>query len=385
MSRNASLALAALCVLLCATGLSLLLTALVRRWATRIGFVDRPNLQKFHQGATPYGGGIAIFCAFWGTLGLGVLAAWLLQQTQPAWLPASLGQHLPGLMSRLPQLGALFLGGLVLFGVGLWDDTHALGPLPKLSAEVLVGLGLAACGIRATLLVDSLVYSYALTVLWIVVVTNAINLLDNMDGLSAGVAASACGIFLLVSIQSGQLLITASLLALLGALLGYLRYNFPPASIFMGDAGSLTIGYLLSTLTILATYYQRSHVYAVILPLLVMAVPLFDTTSVILLRLRLGKPIYVGDTNHFSHRLVRMGMSTRRAVLTMYLLTFCSGLGATLLYQVSELGAVLIMIQTLLILILVGILEHESRVGRERTDDGKAREEEKEAAGGERS
>jgi len=382
MLKDAYLAAAGLCVLVCATGLSILLTGLVRRWAVRVGFVDRPNHQKFHEGATPYGGGIAIFCAFWGTLGLGVLAALWLHHSGAAWLPASAGQHLPGLLSRLPQLGALFLGGLVLFAMGLWDDRHGLGPLPKLAVEIAVGIGIAACGVRATLFVDSLLYSYALTVGWLVVVTNAINLLDNMDGLSAGVAASACSIFLLVALQSGQLFITAGLLALLGALLGYLRYNFPPASIFMGDAGSLTIGYLLSTLTILATYYQRGHVYAVILPLLVMAVPLFDTTSVILLRIRLGKPIYIGDTNHFSHRLVRMGMSTRRAVLVMYLMTFCSGLGATLLYQVSELGAVLIMLQTLLILVLIGILEHESRVGRERTDDGQARQEEEAEGGG---
>lgn len=373
-----------LAVLGCAVAISWVATGLVRRWALRVGFVDRPNVQKFHEGATPYGGGIAIFVAFWGTLGLGLLGGWVLLKLDPSWLGQTQASWLRGIALRLPQLGAILGGGVVLLALGLIDDRKGLGPLPKLAVEILVAVGVAACGVRATLFVESQLYGYVVTVGWIIVVINAINLLDNMDGLSAGVAACATTIFLLVAVQSGQVFITAALLALLGALLGYLRYNFPPASIFMGDAGSISIGYLLSTLTIVATYYQKGQVYAVILPLLVLAVPLFDTTSVVLLRIRLGKPIYVGDTNHFSHRLVRMGMSVRRAVLTMYLLTFCSGLGAVLLYQVTELGALLILTQTVLILVLVGLLEHESRTGRERTngaDEQAGQEEEAQAPG----
>lgn len=348
--------------------LSLLLVPLVRAWARRIGFVDNPGERKFHSEATAYGGGIAIFAALWLTVGGGLLLAWLGERLP--WLPPELAPHLPGMVARLDKLGLLFAGSLVLFVTGLIDDMRGLGPGLKLVIQLLVATGVAVGGVRVTLFIDSPALHVVLTVCWIVAISNAINLLDNMDGLAAGVSAIAGVAFCAVALQLGQLFIALFLMALVGALLGFLRYNFNPASVFMGDAGSLVIGFLLAATTVQATYYVPGRAHALVLPLVVMAIPLFDTVSVILLRIRLGKPIYIGDTNHVSHRLVRMGMSPRRAVLVIYLMSVCTGIGANLLPQVEAAGAVLVLAQLIGLLLLVAILERESRLEREQRESG---------------
>src|SRR5439155_4007557 len=168
--------------------------------------------------------------------------------------------------------------------------------------------------------------SVVVTICWIVAITNAFNFLDNMDGLSAGVAAVATTAFLITALSIGQWFVAASLALLLGALLGFLCFNFPPARIFMGDSGSLVIGFLLGVLTVRTTFLPPEKQwaagwYAVFAPVIVLAVPLYDLAVVSLIRLMRGKSPFVGDTNHFSHRLVARGMSRRTAVLCLYLIT----------------------------------------------------------------
>src|SRR5262249_27379499 len=159
------------------------------------------------------------------------------------------------------------------------------------------------------------------------------NLLDHMDGLSGGVAFLSGAAFLVVAIQTGQTLIAAMLVPLLAACLGFLCFNFPPAKIFLGDAGSLFVGFWLSCLTISFTFYEsRYPFYTSLVPLAVLAVPLFDTAVVVLIRLFNHKPIFEGDTNHLAHRLTALGMSRKGAVLTVYALTLTAGFSAVLLY-----------------------------------------------------
>ena len=183
------------------------------------------------------------------------------------------------------------------------------------------------------------VLSVAVSVLWIAAITNAFNFLDNMDGLSAGVAAVCTAAFLVAAVSIGQWFVAAALAMLLGALLGFLCFNFAPASIFMGDSGSLLIGLVLGVLTIRTTYLPAGEDlgagwYAVFAPVIVLAVPLYDLVVVSTIRIMQGKSPFVGDTNHFSHRLVARGMSKRTAVLCLYLITAATAVAATILPHV---------------------------------------------------
>jgi UDP-GlcNAc:undecaprenyl-phosphate GlcNAc-1-phosphate transferase len=159
---------------------------------------------------------------------------------------------------------------------------------------------------------------------------------------------------------SGQVLVGGLALVFVGTLLGFLVFNFPPAKIFMGDAGSLVVGFFVALLTLRTTYYheaQPGRLYPIFMPLVVMAVPLYDFISVTLLRMTQGKSPFLGDTQHFSHRLKKRGLTDTQTVLTLYLATLCTALGATFLYQVNLVGAILIFAQTFMILAIIAILE----------------------------
>ena len=189
---------------------------------------------------------------------------------------------------------------------------------------------------------------------------NAFNFLDNMDGASAGVALIATTALMAAAMRSGQVFVSAMGLVFIGALLGFLVFNFPPAKIFMGDCGSMVVGFFVALLTLRTTYYNAeagTKLYAVFMPAVVMAVPLYDFISVTFLRLKQGKSPFIGDTQHFSHRLKRRGLSDRQVALTLYLATLCTGLGAVLLQRADWVGAILIAAQTVMILCVVGILE----------------------------
>jgi UDP-GlcNAc:undecaprenyl-phosphate/decaprenyl-phosphate GlcNAc-1-phosphate transferase len=254
--------------------------------------------------------------------------------------------------------------------MGLIDDRKALGPYMKLVVQLAVTVALVVPfrQLWSLTAVDERlgaggVLSVTISVLWITAITNAFNFLDNMDGLSAGVAAVCTAAFLTTAILIQQWFVAASLALLLGALVGFLCFNFNPASIFMGDSGSLVIGLVLGVLTIRTTYLPREKDwgagwYSVFAPVIVLAVPLYDLVVVSTIRILRGKSPFVGDTNHFSHRLVARGMSKRTAVLCIYLVTASTAVAAIVLPHVqSRFVAVLIFVQTLLILGVVGLLE----------------------------
>jgi len=350
--------------------LSLVFTPVVRRSAVRVGFLDRPDLdRKTHSHPTPYGGGIAIFLATVVPLAAAVAAAvWCRGYGRPAWFPANVytavAVHLPGIAAKLPQLAAVIVGGTVLVLMGLVDDRRRLGPFVKLAVQLAVAIALALAGVRVTAFLQSDLLGGVLSVLWIVGITNAFNFLDNMDGLSAGVAFIVAAAFLAAALASNQLFIAAALAPLLGAVGGFLPWNLAPARIFMGDAGSLFLGYWLSVLSVLFTFYEGPSVSfrPFALPLIIFAVPIYDAVTVTIIRLREGRSPFSGDRRHLSHRLVELGLSNRLAVGAIHLLTFGIALAGVMLYLVKgPFGEAVALVQTLALLALVVVLERAIR------------------------
>jgi UDP-GlcNAc:undecaprenyl-phosphate GlcNAc-1-phosphate transferase len=328
--------------------------------------IARPVRERYHRTVIPLGGGIAIF----GTISITILAAIVTVRFLAApghldWLGSAITMHTEGFMSKIRQLVIVLVVAFLLFALGLWDDKGHLNPFFKLGVQFAAAVTAAFfADIRFELFIESEITASLLSALWIVLIINAFNFLDNMDGASAGIAVIICCILLTAAVLSGQVFVSSLAFVFIGTLCGFLVFNFPPAKIFMGDAGSLVVGFFVSLLTVRTTYYhqaQSGQWYAVFMPLLVTAVPLYDFISVTLLRMSQGRSPFIGDTQHFSHRLKRRGLSDTQTVLTLYLATLCTGLGAIFLYQVNLAGAILIIVQTVLILSIVAILETTSK------------------------
>ena len=338
-------------------------TAIVRRVALRRQFVDHPGGHKSHTEPVALGGGIPITLALVSPIVLGFIFLRVVCEggEAPAWIPEALRVHLPGLLSRAAPAFGIAAGAVVLHVLGLIDDARHLGPWVKLIVQFAVA-GLLVFGFDVRMLtVLGFVPSSVVTILWIVLITNAFNFLDNMDGLSAGVAAITAAIFALAAIRVEQIFVPTLAFLVVGVMLGYLWHNFPPARIFMGDAGSLVIGYFMAVLTILTTYWetgaQQELSPRIMIPLIVLAVPLYDTASVVLIRLRQGISPFRGDQRHFSHRLVQRGMSPRNAVLTIYLATAATSLGAIMLPKSSWAAASFVILQCVCVVLMIAILE----------------------------
>ncbi len=281
-------------------------TPIVRRVALRMGVMDQPAARKIHASPVPLMGGVAIYGAF--------IAAILLF----------------GNRYRLNELISILVGASLMSFLGVWDDRRSLSPLLKLAGQFLAASILVFTGVRVgTFPWEAL--NIVLTLGWVVVITNAMNLLDNMDGLSGGVAAAAAIYFLLLALMNGQVLVGALSAALVGASLGFLVYNFNPARIFMGDAGALFIGFVLAAVGIKLRFPDGLQIVTWMVPVLILGLPLFDTTLVIISRLRRGlNPLTTPGRDHVSHRLVAMGYTRREAVLICYLI--CAGLGVIALF-----------------------------------------------------
>jgi UDP-GlcNAc:undecaprenyl-phosphate GlcNAc-1-phosphate transferase len=273
------------------------------------------------------------------------------------------------------QSTAIVVGAIILFLVGLADDRWNLSWKLRLGTQLLVATGVAFAGVRATLFVAQPWIGLIATILWIVVLTNAMNFLDNMDALSAGIGVIASllsAVILLTLVQEPHFVVAFGLLLLAGSLTGFLCWNRPPASIFMGDCGSNLIGFLLATLTVTGTFYEHSGSRHVILaPLCVLAIPLYDFGTVVLIRLSQKRSPFHGDKSHFSHRLVELGLRPAHAVLTIHLATLMTGLGGLLLYKVSDwTGAWLVIALICCVLSVVAILETVGRREPESADNG---------------
>jgi UDP-GlcNAc:undecaprenyl-phosphate GlcNAc-1-phosphate transferase len=363
--------------------ISWLLTAMMIHIAPHIGLVDTPGHRKIHTNPKPLGGGIAIFIAFalpmlillifiTSSMTSGMLASLWNTLVDPSHVrpPDLLERYVGGVRQQTPLALTLLGTMLALHVMGLIDDRKALGPYLKLVIQ-LACAAVLVMNFQDVRVLTVLGYwpSVILTTLWITGITNAFNFLDNMDGLSAGVAAVCTAAFLITAIVIKQWFVAATLSLLLGSLLGFLYWNFPPARIFMGDSGSLVIGFLLGVMTVRTTYLPpdvqlAAGWYSVFVPVIVLALPLYDLVVVSIIRLSRGKSPFVGDTNHFSHRLVARGMSQRTAVLCLYLITAATAIAAILLPHVqSTFGAILIFVQTLLVLGVVALLEQHPLPG----------------------
>ncbi len=286
-------------------------TPVARRAAAQWGFMDQPAERKVHQVTMPRMGGVAIYVAF--------IVALLLF----------------GRLFYIRQLASIFLGATLVSGIGLLDDRRGLGAWTKLAGQVVAAAFLIASGVLVQVLHQP-VLNVLVTVVWVAGITNAMNFLDNMDGLSGGTAAVAAAYFLLLAAMSGQYLVGILAAGLLGACLGFLIYNVNPASIFMGDSGSLFIGFMLAAVGIKLRFPANSDVVTWMVPVLVLGLPIFDTTLVTVSRLRRGlNPLTTPGKDHTSHRLMALGLTSREAVLVLCLGGGACGLLATFVTQAT--------------------------------------------------
>ena len=369
-SISPSLGLVLGSVVIVALVVSLWIVSWVKRHALRLGLIDIPNERKVHTSPIPRGGGLGIWLGVLSVFTLGTLALALASYSPtmvPESIPENVRQMVPGLWSKLSSIWLLLAGGSVVAILGLMDDRYGLDWRVRIAVEFAVAAVIVyGLKLQLTAYIDLPWLTPILSVIWIVMLINSFNMLDNMDALSAGVAAIIAGMLALMLLtttepaqREPQLFVGVMALALLGGLLGFLKHNWPPASIFMGDSGSYFVGYWIAVTTLLSTYSGSSGQapHAVFAPLCLLAIPIYDTLSVIAIRLREGRSPFQADKKHFSHRLVELGMTKRQAVGTIYLATSTCSLGALLLPRTDWIGAGLVLLIVLAMLGLIALLE----------------------------
>ncbi len=343
---------------LTATALAVVLTGFCRIFAPRLGLVDKPQNEahKSHRRVTPVAGGIAMCLAWLATMFGGIA----ISSVGRSLLGTDINHVLPGIQSVWQNLLLLSVIAVAFTAIGVWDDRHALPASGKFLAQFLLAAASACWGPRLTLGISCPILTWMITVIWIMTVINALNFFDNMDGLAGGTALLACLFLVLVASIREQHFVAMLGSAVGGSTLGFLAHNRPPAKIFMGDGGSHFLGYCLALLAIMTTYYMPGEsptATPVLIPLLVLVIPLFDAATVIILRLRLHLPVYVGDNRHISHRFVNLGLSRGYAVLLVCLLVFISGASAVTLLWLPPAGVCLVFAHTGALLALVSIIQ----------------------------
>ncbi len=304
---------------------SVVLTPRVAAVAERFGLLDRPSARKVHILAVPRIGGVAIFIAFFISIGFGALFS--------------------GIQTSLffnSKVVYVYVGGLVAFGMGFFDDIKQLGPKIKFAIQTVVAIFVYVGGLQIHLVALPFfgpiyfdLLSLPITIFWVLLVVNAINIIDGLDGLAAGVSFFVCLVLTIISFTHGNIMVSILLAALAGSILGFLVFNFNPASIFMGDSGSYFIGYMLASLSILGSL--KSHTtFTFLIPIIALGVPLLDTVWATVRRFIVGQKLFKADKNHFHHRLLALGYSQRRAVLILYAITLFLGFVAFMMVNVTD-------------------------------------------------
>src|SRR5215475_14240924 len=288
---------------------SLYWTPVIRKAALQLGIVDRPDgLLKNHEDAVPYLGGIAVFMSFLLTVGI----------------LTDFGQETLGLL----------LSGSIALMVGLIDDFGAMNPVQKLLGQTLAALVLIKSGIYIKLGFLPIWIAIPLTMFWVLAVMNALNIIDILDGLAAGVSVIAALSIAIANFMASRNAVAFLSLVLAGAVLGFLRHNFHPAKIYLGDAGSLFIGFMLAALSMNAGY-TRANLLAVLSPVFILGIPLFDLSLVVWIRWRNGMPVTKGSPDHFALRLRRCKLSVRATAITTYIVCALLSGAALLMSRVT--------------------------------------------------
>ncbi|WP_174728950.1 glycosyltransferase family 4 protein [Mesobacillus harenae] len=324
----------------------LIITPLVIKFAVKIGATDKPNHRKVHQKVMPRLGGLAIF--------IGVVA----------------GYFASGLYSE--RILTISLGAILIIAVGILDDLYELSAKVKFSGQILIAILIVSSGLTIDFLTIPFIVermelgwlAYPITVFWIVGITNAVNLIDGLDGLAAGISTIGLAAIAILAGLSGKGLILTLSLIVLASTLGFLFYNFHPAKIFMGDTGALFLGYSISILSLLGLY-KSVTLFSIIIPIIILGVPVFDTTFAIIRRLINKQPISAPDKSHLHHRIMELGLSHRNTVLVIYGLGILFSVAAILLSS-AELWVSLIILFVLFIVLhiiaeLVGLVSERHK------------------------
>lgn len=345
--------------------LSLILIPVLRKFAVKSKILDAPSERKVHLSPKPLLGGLALYFSFIITVffNLFLLKVVLNSPGVLSFIPQIAVDRLPSFQKELSQIKPLAIGSTLIVFVGLVDDIKGMNPGIKILCSALIAVIMVLLGVKISFFIPHHFWSGVLTVIWFVLIMNSFNLLDNMDGLACGVALIAAFIFGGITALQSQLFTSSMLIIFVGVLAGFLIFNWYPSSIFMGDTGSMWLGFMMANLTVVATFYSEGNptLFSVIMPLLILGVPIFDTISVMFIRLVRKKSFFIGDKNHFSHRLVQLGMTQPQAVAFIYLITFCIGINATLLSTVGKLGAMVILLQAVVIFVIIALLEYTGR------------------------
>lgn len=293
-------------------GLSLGLTPLFRKIALRSNFLDSPTGQlKKHTAPIPYMGGLAMYFAFL----MGILGALILAPPPDA-----------------PRILALLVGGTVVAILGFVDDLFSLSPGVKFLVQILAACLLILFGVKLEFMPSHPIVGFLLTVFWVVAVTNAVNIIDIMDGLAGGVALIASLAFVLVPFLGDQSYVPLAAAALGGSVLGFLPYNFQPARIYMGDSGALFLGFTLAGIA-MGHGYSHVNVVALLAPLLILGVPLYDLTLVMMLRFFKGRSMFRGSNDHLALRLRKLGWTVKQTVLCLWGISALLASGAFVLVR----------------------------------------------------
>ncbi|AZR74006.1 undecaprenyl-phosphate alpha-N-acetylglucosaminyl 1-phosphate transferase [Anoxybacter fermentans] len=306
-----------------------LLTPLIKNLSLITGAVDKPGERRVHIRPVPSLGGIAIY--------LGVVLAILTTVTD---------------LSSNRSIQGVLVGSTFILILGIVDDLKELRPRYKLIGQILAAAILVAFGVRIEFITNPFggmvylgIWGIPLTIFWVVSIINAINLIDGLDGLAAGVSTIAAFTLLFVAIQEGNILTVLMTAALAGGALGFLRYNFNPAKIFMGDTGSMFLGFMLATVSTVGAL-KSATAATVLVPIMAMGVPIFDTLFAIIRRSFNGKPVSQADQGHLHHRLLQIGLSHRQAVIVVYLISICLGFTAIAINGASTSEAIILVVLT---------------------------------------